>query len=95
MLVSCPRLAGKIDAFMLKILIEQELGYPTELVPDGLSPEIPSNLTGPASVYEALAGGAVHMYPEVAQARFFSAALPRIPTPGPNAGLAFGRGRVV
>jgi hypothetical protein len=67
LLVVCSRPAGKIDAFMLKILIEQELGYPTELVPDGLSPEIPSNLTGPASVYEALAGGAVHMYPEVAR----------------------------
>ena len=93
MLVSCPRLAGKIDAFMLKILIEQELGYPAELVPDGLSPEIPSNLTGPASVYEALASGAVHMYPEVAL--FFSAGPLRIPTPEPNAGLAFGRGRVV
>ena len=63
----CTRLAGKIDAFMLKILIEQELGYPAELVPDGLSPEIPSNLTGPTSVYEALASGAVHMYPEVAR----------------------------
>ena len=80
---------------MLKILIEQELGYPTELVPDGLSPEIPSTLTGPASVYEALASGVVHMYPEVAQARFFRAALPRIPTLEPNAGLAVGRGRVV
>jgi hypothetical protein len=95
LLVVCSRLAGKIDAFMLKILIEQELGYPAELVPDGLSPEIPSNLTGPASVYEALASGAVHMYPEVALARFFSASLLRIPTPEPNAGLAFGRGRVV
>ena len=61
MLVVCSRPAGKIDALMLKILIEQELGYPTELVPDGLSPEIPSNLTGPASVYEALAGGGVHV----------------------------------
>jgi hypothetical protein len=60
-----PRLAGTIDAFILKILIEQVLGYPTELVPDGLSPGIPSNLTGPASVYQALASGAAHMYPEV------------------------------
>ena len=51
------RLAGMIDAFLLKILIEQELGFPTELVPDMPSPEI----------YEALASGAVHMYPEVAQ----------------------------
>ncbi len=78
MLVSCTRLAGKIDAFMLKILIEQELGYPTELVPDGLSPEIPSNLTGPASVYEALAGGAVHMYPEVARSTVSSRQLCRV-----------------
>ncbi len=55
-----------IDAFILKVLIEQELGYPTELVPDGLLPEISSNLTGPASVYRALGSGAVHIYPEVA-----------------------------
>ena len=61
----CSRLAGTIDAFMLKILIEQELGFPTELVPDGLTPAIPSNLTGPASVYRALESGAAHMYPEV------------------------------
>ena len=62
---------------MLKILIEQELGYPAELVPDGLSPEIPSNLTGPASVYEALASGAVHMYPEVARDIFTAPRLVR------------------
>jgi hypothetical protein len=55
---------------MLKILTEQELGFPTELVQDGDSPEIPSNLTGPASVYEALESGAVHMYPEVARDTF-------------------------
>ena len=78
---------------MLKILTEQELGFPTELVQDGLSSEIASNLTGLASVYEALASGDVHMYPEVAL--FFSAGPLRIPTPEPNAGLAFGRGRVV
>jgi hypothetical protein len=60
-----------VDAFLLKILVEQELGYPTELVPDGEIPEIPSNLTGPESVYEALESGAVHMYPEVAD--FFRA----------------------
>ena len=52
---------------MLKILTEQELGFPTELVQDGESYEIPSNLTGLASVYEALASGDVHMYPEVAR----------------------------
>ncbi len=64
---SCSRLAGAVDAFMLKILTEQELGFPTELVQDGLSVEIPSNLTGLASVYEALESGAAHMYPEVAR----------------------------
>ena len=57
---------------MLKILIEQELGFPTELAQDGDSPEIPSNLTGLASVYEALESGAVHMYPEVARDTFLS-----------------------
>jgi hypothetical protein len=64
--VLCSRLAGVIDAFVLKILVEQELGFPTELVSDGLAPGIPSNLTGPASVYQALGSGAAHMYPEVA-----------------------------
>ncbi len=63
----CSRLAGVVDAFILKILIEQELGYPAELVPDGEDPEIPSNLVGTASVYEALERGAVHLYPEVAR----------------------------
>ena len=66
-----------VDAFMLKILSEQELGFPTELVQDGLSPEIPSNLTGPASVYEALKSGAVHMYPEVARDTFTAPRLVR------------------
>jgi hypothetical protein len=51
---------------ILKILIEQELGYPTELVPEGLFPEIASSLAGVESVYRALGSGAVHMYPEVA-----------------------------
>jgi hypothetical protein len=58
-----------IDAFILKVLIEQELGYPTELVPDGQLSKISSNLTGLASVYWALGSGAVHMYPEVARSR--------------------------
>ena len=67
----CSRLAGVVDAFILKILIEEELGYPAELVPDGEDPEIPSNLVGTASVYEALERGAVHMYPEVARDLLF------------------------
>ena len=73
----CSRLASVVDAFTLKILSEQELGFPTELVQDGLSPEIPSNLTGLASVYEALESGAVHMYPEVARDTFTASRLVR------------------
>ena len=83
-----------IDAFILKVLIEQELGYPTELVPDGLLPEISSNLTGPASVYQALGSGAIHIYPEVAaNLRILASSFARALSP--YAGLAFGRGRVV
>jgi hypothetical protein len=52
---------------MLKILTEQELGFPTELVQDGDSLGIPSNLSDYASIYQALESGAVHMYPEVAR----------------------------
>ena len=71
------RLAAAVNAFILKILTEQELGFPTELVQDGLSPEIPSNLTGLASVYEALESGAVHMYPEVARDTYSATRLVR------------------
>jgi hypothetical protein len=96
----CARLGATIDAIILKILIEQELGYPTELVPDGASLEIPSNLTGLASVYQALGSGAAHMYPEVAPDLLVQAPprsflsvhtidLVRF------AGLAIGRGQVV
>ncbi len=93
---SCSRLAGALDAFMLKILTEQELGFPTELVQDGLSLEIPSNLTGLASVYEALESGAAHMYPEVARDTFTAPRLVRSSLQDfPCAELAFRRPRGV
>ncbi len=81
---------------MLKILTEQELGIPAELVQDGESHEIPSNLTGLASVYEALESGAVHMYPEVARDTFFTAPrLIQLVVTVPFADMAFGSRGIV
>ena len=61
------RLGAAVDAFLLKILIEERLGYPVQLISDGLVDAIESalNLTGTASVYSALARGDADMYPEV------------------------------
>jgi hypothetical protein len=55
-----------VDAFLLKILIEEQIGYPVQLISDGLLPGVESalNLSGVASVYSALASGEVHIYPE-------------------------------
>jgi hypothetical protein len=61
------RPAAAVDAFLLKITIEERLGWPVQLVSDGLVADIRStlNLSGAASVYAALAAGDVDMYPEV------------------------------
>ena len=56
--------AAAMDAFLLKVAIEEVLGFPVELVPDGLGLDT-GELTGPKSVYSALAKGSVHIYPEV------------------------------
>ena len=55
-----------MDAFLLKIAMEERLGYPVQLISDGLIEGIESvlNLTGVASIYSALASGEVHIYPE-------------------------------
>ena len=46
------RLASAAGAFLLKIAIEERLGYPVMLIVDGLVGSVESalNLTGPASV---------------------------------------------
>ena len=64
------RLGAAIDAFLLKITIEERRGYPVELVSDGSNPNVRlnSNLTGGESVYSALASGEVDLYPEVHEA---------------------------
>ena len=61
------RLGAAADAFLLKITVEERLGYPVELITDGLVPSIESvlNLTDTASVYAALAAGTADIYPEV------------------------------
>ena len=55
-----------MDSFLLKIAIEERLGYPVHLISDGLLPDIESelNLTGAASVYSALASGKADIHPE-------------------------------
>ena len=60
------RPAAAVDAFLLKIVIEERLGYPVQLISDGLLPGLESalNLSGVASVYAALSSGEVHIYPE-------------------------------
>ena len=51
---------------MLRILVEEQIGYPVQLISDGLLSGVESalNLSGPESVYSALASGEVHIYPE-------------------------------
>ncbi len=68
-LATVPRLGAAVDALMLKIVIEGRLGWPVHLISDGLLQGIESalNLSGPASVYRALASGEAHIYPEVCQ----------------------------
>jgi hypothetical protein len=60
------RVAAAVDAFLLKIMIEERIGWPVQLISDGLIEGIDSvlNLSGVGSVYSALASGAVHIYPE-------------------------------
>ena len=61
------RPAAAADAFLLKIVIEERLGWPVQLISDGVVGGIGSmlNLTGSASVYAALARGDADIYPEV------------------------------
>ena len=62
-----PRLGAAVDSFLLKIVIEGRLGWPVHLISDGDLAGIESalNLSGTASVYQALASGEAHIYPEV------------------------------
>jgi hypothetical protein len=66
-LATVTRLGAAVDAFMLKIVIEGRLGWPVHLISDGLLEGIESalNLSGTASIYQALASDEAHIFPEV------------------------------
>ncbi len=66
-LATVPRLGAAVDSFLLKIVIEERLGWPVHLISDGLLEGIESalNLSGAARVYQALASGEAQIYPEV------------------------------
>ncbi len=55
-------LGANVDAWILKLLIEEQLGWPTELIPDL------DLMAAGQGVWGALKSGYAMMYPEVAQA---------------------------
>jgi hypothetical protein len=69
-----------VDSFLLKIVIEGRLGWPVHLISDGDLAGIESalNLSGPASVYQALASGEADIYPEVRRPATLEQAFDRI-----------------
>ncbi len=57
-----------MDTFLLKIVVEERLGYPVQLLSDGQLADIGPGLKISdvnAGIYSALARGEVDMYPEV------------------------------
>jgi hypothetical protein len=57
-----------LDAFLLKIVVEERLGYPVQLLSDGQLADIGPGLKISdvnAGIYSALARGEADMYPEV------------------------------
>ena len=52
-------LGGAVDAWLLKILVEESLGWPVALVSD-----LDSRFDGVPSIYQAMVHGDVHIYPE-------------------------------
>ena len=63
-------LGAAIDAFLLKVAIEQELGYPTELIPDNVGGDVPPGSTAQTEMFKRMAAGEVHLYPEVTLADY-------------------------
>jgi hypothetical protein len=80
LLTNVPRLGAAADAFLLKIAIEGHLGRPVHLISDGLLTGIESalNLSGTASIYQALASGEADIYPEVRRPATLEQAFDRI-----------------
>ncbi len=71
------RSAAAAVAFLLKVAIEERLGYMVELISDDVigNAESALNLTGARSLYSALASGDLHIYPEVRRARLHDSML--------------------
>ena len=65
------RPGAALDAFLLKIVVEERLGYTVQLLSDGQLTDIGPGLRIPEktsvvfAIYSALAGGEVDMHPEV------------------------------
>ena len=65
-----------MDAFLLKIVVEERLGYPVQLLSDGqladiapgLKLKIAEGMSNGFGIYSALARGEVDMHPEVTPA---------------------------
>ena len=70
------RSGAALDAFLLKIIVEERLGYPVQLLSDGqladVGPDLSisegTSLNHADRVYSALARGEVDMHPEVTPA---------------------------
>jgi hypothetical protein len=60
------RLGGATTSFLLKIVIEERLGWPVHLISNGgiEGAHSAQNLSDTSSVYRALASGEAHIYPE-------------------------------
>ena len=79
-------LGGAFDAWLLKMLIEEELGWPVILISDSNS-----RFDGVPSIYQAMADGDVHIYPEASALRHStssSGALQLLDGPGVEIGRA-------
>ncbi len=65
------RPGAALDAFLLKIVVEERLGYPVQLLSDGqladIGPDLKLKISEGTShgIYSALARGEVDMHPEV------------------------------
>ena len=72
------RPGAALDAFLLKIIVEERLGYPVQLLSDGLLADVGPDLrisegtSVNGGVYSALARGEVDMHPEVTPAEHSS-----------------------
>ncbi len=68
-------LGGAVDAWLLKILIEEVLGWPVALISD-----LDSRFDSVPSIYQAMADGDVHIWPEASARRLRCVVFRRLTT---------------